>query len=148
MRYNKSLRQAKTARAPRFDCVICRGRETSAIVAAAGTTADRVDASARRAASSSSSSDASVGTKNTSEKCFVGANRALDKISVTMANDYGNGHPWLGCDQLKKVASCGKPSRMVRKGGLEPPRYCYRQPLKLVRLPIPPLPRSDTELLV
>ena len=31
---------------------------------------------------------------------------------------------------------------MVRKGGLEPPRYCYRQPLKLVRLPIPPLPRA------
>lgn len=35
----------------------------------------------------------------------AGANRALDKLSVTMANDYGNGHPWLGCDQLKKVAS-------------------------------------------
>src|SRR4029453_17522848 len=32
--------------------------------------------------------------------------------------------------------------RLVRKGGLEPPRYCYRQPLKLVRLPIPPLPRD------
>src|SRR5437763_16211932 len=31
--------------------------------------------------------------------------------------------------------------RLVRKGGLEPPRYCYRQPLKLVRLPIPPLPQ-------
>src|SRR5436190_4252230 len=31
---------------------------------------------------------------------------------------------------------------MVRKGGLEPPRYYYRQPLKLVRLPIPPLPRG------
>ena len=31
--------------------------------------------------------------------------------------------------------------KMVRKGGLEPPRYCYRQPLKLVRLPIPPLPQ-------
>ena len=30
---------------------------------------------------------------------------------------------------------------LVRKRGLEPPRYCYRQPLKLVRLPIPPLPR-------
>jgi hypothetical protein len=30
----------------------------------------------------------------------------------------------------------------VRKGGLEPPRYCYRQPLKLVRLPIPPLPQA------
>ncbi|PKB25669.1 hypothetical protein B0I00_0874 [Novosphingobium kunmingense] len=35
----------------------------------------------------------------------TGANRALDKLSVTMANEYGNGHPWLGCDQLKKVAS-------------------------------------------
>ena len=34
-------------------------------------------------------------------------------------------------------------SRMVRKGGFEPPRYCYRQPLKLVRLPVPPLPRVD-----
>ena len=29
---------------------------------------------------------------------------------------------------------------MVRKGGFEPPRYCYRQPLKLVRLPVSPLP--------
>ena len=34
-----------------------------------------------------------------------------------------------------------KASRMVRKRGFEPPRYCYRQPLKLVRLPVPPLPR-------
>lgn len=34
-----------------------------------------------------------------------GADRALDKLSVTMANEYGNGHPWLGCAQLKKVAS-------------------------------------------
>ena len=31
---------------------------------------------------------------------------------------------------------------MVRKGGLEPPRSCDRQPLKLVRLPIPPLPHK------
>ena len=31
-------------------------------------------------------------------------------------------------------------SLLVRKGGFEPPRYCYRQPLKLVRLPVPPLP--------
>jgi hypothetical protein len=30
--------------------------------------------------------------------------------------------------------------RLVRKGGFEPPRYCYRQPLKLVRLPVSPLP--------
>src|SRR5688572_10342614 len=35
-----------------------------------------------------------------------------------------------------------RPNRVVRKGGLEPPRYCYRQTLKLVRLPIPPLPRG------
>jgi hypothetical protein len=30
--------------------------------------------------------------------------------------------------------------RMVRSSGFEPPRYCYRQPLKLVRLPVPPRP--------
>ena len=33
---------------------------------------------------------------------------------------------------------------MVRKGGLEPPRSCERQPLKLVRLPIPPLPQKGS----
>lgn len=32
-----------------------------------------------------------------------GAVRELDRISVTMANDYGNGHPWLGCRELKQV---------------------------------------------
>lgn len=32
-----------------------------------------------------------------------GANRALDKLSVTMANAYGQGHPWLNCAQLKQV---------------------------------------------
>ena len=31
--------------------------------------------------------------------------------------------------------------KVVRKGGFEPPRCCHRQPLKLVRLPVPPLPR-------
>src|SRR5918999_6314756 len=31
--------------------------------------------------------------------------------------------------------------RVVRKRGFEPRWYCYRQPLKLVRLPVPPLPR-------
>ena len=30
----------------------------------------------------------------------------------------------------------------MRKRGFEPRRYCYRQPLKLVRLPVPPLPQS------
>jgi hypothetical protein len=33
----------------------------------------------------------------------AGATRALDKLSVTMANDYGSGHPWLTCAQLKQV---------------------------------------------
>lgn len=32
-----------------------------------------------------------------------GAARRLDQISVGMANDYGNGHPWLGCAELKQV---------------------------------------------
>ena len=35
---------------------------------------------------------------------------------------------------------------MVRKRGFEPRRYCYRQPLKLVRLPVPPLPRGGSLL--
>ena len=33
-----------------------------------------------------------------------GAHRALDRVSVTMANQYGQGHPWLTCGQLKQVA--------------------------------------------
>lgn len=32
-----------------------------------------------------------------------GAMRALDKMSVGMANQYGQGHPWLGCAELKTV---------------------------------------------
>lgn len=32
------------------------------------------------------------------------AGRALDRISVTMANTYGQGHPWLSCAQLKIAA--------------------------------------------
>jgi len=34
-----------------------------------------------------------------------GSKRALDRLSVTMANAYGQGHPWLDCGQLKMVAS-------------------------------------------
>lgn len=34
-----------------------------------------------------------------------GAKRRLDKISVGMANRYGLGHPWLGCGELKQVAT-------------------------------------------
>jgi hypothetical protein len=33
----------------------------------------------------------------------AGANRALDRLSVQMANQYGQGHPWLNCAQLKQV---------------------------------------------
>jgi hypothetical protein len=33
----------------------------------------------------------------------AGAKKALDKISVGMANAYGNGHPWLDCAGLKNV---------------------------------------------
>ena len=33
------------------------------------------------------------------------ADRALDRLSVQMANQYGQGHPWLNCGQLKQVAS-------------------------------------------
>lgn len=35
---------------------------------------------------------------------FAGANKALDRLSVQMANAYGQGHPWLSCGQLKQVA--------------------------------------------
>lgn len=31
----------------------------------------------------------------------AGATRALDRISTGMANEYGQGHPWLGCAELK-----------------------------------------------
>ena len=34
-----------------------------------------------------------------------GSARALDRISTVMANAYGQGHPWLSCRDLKKVAS-------------------------------------------
>jgi hypothetical protein len=34
----------------------------------------------------------------------VGARKMLDTMSVGMANQYGQGHPWLGCGQLKDLA--------------------------------------------
>ena len=34
----------------------------------------------------------------------AGAARALDRMSVVMANEYGNGHPWLSCSELGQVA--------------------------------------------
>lgn len=32
-----------------------------------------------------------------------GAARKLDQLSVSMANEYGNGHPWLECAELRQV---------------------------------------------
>lgn len=32
-----------------------------------------------------------------------GAERALDRVSTGMANQYGQGHPWLDCADLKSV---------------------------------------------
>ena len=32
------------------------------------------------------------------------ASRMVDRLSVQMANRYGNGHPWLGCHELKGLA--------------------------------------------
>jgi hypothetical protein len=34
--------------------------------------------------------------------------------------------------------------KLVRWKGFEPSRYCYRQPLKLVRLPVPPPPQNQS----
>jgi hypothetical protein len=33
----------------------------------------------------------------------AGAKKALDRVSVGMANQYGQGHPWLGCADLKAM---------------------------------------------
>lgn len=32
-----------------------------------------------------------------------GADRALDRLSTGMANQYGQGHPWLGCAELRQT---------------------------------------------
>lgn len=31
------------------------------------------------------------------------ADRALDRMSVVMANEYGGGHPWLSCHELRQA---------------------------------------------
>lgn len=33
-----------------------------------------------------------------------GGQRAFDRLNTSMANNYGLGHPWLGCRELKQVA--------------------------------------------
>ncbi|VWX52956.1 hypothetical protein [Novosphingobium sp. 9U] len=37
------------------------------------------------------------------EHGVLGAMRALDQVSTSIANSYGDGHPWLGCHDLKTV---------------------------------------------
>ena len=44
-----------------------------------------------------------------------GADRALDRISVSIANAYGGGHPWLGCHELK-----GLTQQLAEARGAEP----------------------------
>ena len=41
-------------------------------------------------------------------------------------------------------ARCHGVRKIVSEGGLEPPRPCGHQPLKLARLPIPPLRRGGS----
>lgn len=56
---------------------------------------------------------ASLKQEMTARYGAAGANRALDRLSVQMANAYGQGHPWLSCHQLKQVAG----SLAVMRGG-------------------------------
>ena len=52
---------------------------------------------------------------------------------------------WPGailCDCESNSASSAPATNSMRETGLEPAWYCYRQPLKLVRLPIPPFPQN------
>lgn len=50
-----------------------------------------------------------------------GASRALDRISVGMANQYGQGHPWLECADLRSVtrelASSRDPQALASAAG-------------------------------
>src|SRR5205823_7684649 len=64
------------------------------------------------------------------------------------ADQYASGTERAGDARASEgsQAGCRGPRRsiLVRKRGFEPLRYCYRQPLKLVRLPVPPLPRGGS----
>lgn len=47
----------------------------------------------------------------------------------------------VGFEQIQQEPWGFQGSRLVRKGGLEPPLSCENKILSLARLPIPPLPR-------
>src|SRR5688572_13771398 len=60
-------------------------------------------------------------------------------VAITRASD------WITTvftTAVHQAGECDSRKLLVRKKGLEPSRPCGRQPLKLVRLPIPPLPQS------
>lgn len=57
----------------------------------------------------------SLGAEMTARLGRAGADRALDRISVSIANVYGGGHPWLGCHELKGVAQ-----NLAEARGVEP----------------------------
>jgi hypothetical protein len=64
---------------------------------------------------------------------------AKERVSAQRKDESQSGN-----DRINK----GRRKNLVRQRGLEPPRYCYRQPLKLVRLPIPPLPHKDAKFIL
>ena len=68
------------------------------------------------------------------------ASAALTLVSDLVERSERSAYAKAPADNLRPDALLT--GKRGRKGGLEPPRYCYRQPLKLVRLPIPPLPRG------
>ncbi|MCT2558238.1 S-adenosyl-L-homocysteine hydrolase [Tsuneonella sp. YG55] len=63
------------------------------------------------------------------------AKKALDSVSVGMANQYGLGHPWLGCGELKsatrELASTRDRARLIAAAdemlGERPPQFASRR---------------------
>ncbi|MGN3973450.1 S-adenosyl-L-homocysteine hydrolase [Tsuneonella sp. SYSU-LHT278] len=63
------------------------------------------------------------------------AKKALDSVSVGMANQYGVGHPWLGCSELKsatrELAATRDRSRLIAAAdemlGDRPPQIASRR---------------------
>jgi hypothetical protein len=70
----------------------------------------------------------------------MGAARWADRLNRKIAEE---GAP-EGED--RRARAVVRTQKMVRWKGFEPSRYCYRQPLKLVRLPVPPPPQKALQL--
>jgi len=66
----------------------------------------------------------------------AGANRALDRLSTQMANQYGQGHPWLSCGQLKQVARSLAQMRGVAPLVEAADELLGRRPQRLAWLPM------------